>query len=575
MSMSTRLHWRGPFLFVICVAVPALACRGEIIGSTAGNGSNPGEGGAGGNIGPGNNMTPVEPPPAGTDSVFFGSAVRRLTKSELRASLQDLLGLDLGSELAKFPEDYGEAGEIFAFDNNYAHQQPSSSLVEAARNLADIAGAKVLTEEPVKRRLVTCAPTGAGDAACLKTFVTAFGRRAFRRPLTAAEVDNYVAKVRPLAVEQNDFWKSVSLVVRAMLQDVEFLYRPEIGQPVIGNDKLFKLTGTEMASRLSFFLWGTGPDDALLDAALGGARLGTPAAIRQQAERMLADPRAQRGIARFHGMWLGYERQPPAAPLGQAMAAETAALIDRVIFKEKRPWLDLFRMKETYVDAALAAHYGLPAPAGGAAGWVSYGDSGRQGILSHGAFLGVERKHEDTSPTMRGQFIRTRLLCQVVPPPPPELNVDVDTAPTEGACKSDRYNMWQKDGCKACHLMMDPIGHGLENFDRLGRFRTTAPSDAGKPGCEMQGQGQLLAGAGTAMPFSGVAGLSDRLVESGAIEACLVTQLGSFLLGRYPRADEITLFERVAARFAAQGHRFDSLLLDVVSLPGFGYRVTE
>ena len=572
MPMPTRLRSRGGLFLTIALGAAAACSQGEIIGDPAPPGSSSAPPGS---VPGGSNATPVPAPPASMDGLFFTSAVRRLTKSELRASLNDLLGVDLGTELAKFPEDYGEAGEVFAFDNNYAHQQPSSSLVEAAKNLADVAGAKVLQDETVKKRLVGCAPKAAGDDTCLKSFVGAFGRRAFRRPLTSVEIDAYVAKVRPHAMESNDFWKGVSLVVRAMLQDIEFLYRPEVGQPVIGRPGLFKLTGPEVASRLSFFLWGTGPDDALLDAAASGEKLGSPQAIRAQAERMLSDPRAQRGVARFHGMWLGYERQPPPAPLTTAMAAETAALIERVIFKEKRPWLDLFRSKETYVDATLASHYGLPAPAGGGAGWVSYGNTGRQGILSHGSFLGVERKHEDTSPTMRGQFIRTRLLCQPVPPPPPTLNVDVDTIPTEGNCKSDRYSMWKKDGCAGCHLLMDPIGQGLENFDRLGRFRTLAPSDAGKTGCEIQGAGQLSMDAGTPMQFNGVAGLSDRLVETGALEACLVNQLGSFLLGRMPKEDEYALFGRVASRFAAANHRFDSLLLDVVSLPGFGYRAVE
>jgi hypothetical protein len=288
---------------------------------------------------------------------------------------------------------------------------------------------------------------------------------------------------------------------------------------------------------------------------------------------MLADPRAVRGVNRFHGMWLGYERQPPPAPLGPAMLAESSALVERVIFKDKRPWLDLFRSKETFVDGALAAHYGLPAPAA-ASGWVGYGSSGRQGILSHASFLGVERKHDDTSPTMRGQFIRTRLLCTVVPPPPPNLMVDVDAVPTDGDCKADRYSMWKRDGCKGCHTLMDPIGLGLENYDRVGRYRASAPADAGKPACAISGRGELVGDTG-AVPFDGVAGLSDQLVASGQLEACLGTQLASHLLGRVPRGEEIALFQRVGARFVASNHRFDQLLLDVVSLPGFGYRIAE
>jgi hypothetical protein len=563
---------------VVCIAVVgAVGCKGQVTGGPGGEipGNPPGPGTPGGSINPpgGSNVMPVPPPPPGDDRVFFASAIRRLTKGELRQTIVDLTGLDLAGELAKFPEDFAEAGDVFAFDNKYAHQQPSAALIEAARNLADVAGARVLSDAAVRQRVIGCTPTGAGDQACLRGFITRFGRRALRRPLTPAEIDAFAAKVQPLALEANDFNRAVALVVRAMLQNVEFLYRTEIGQPVAGVDRLFKLTGPEVATRLSFLLWGTAPDDGLLDSALAGDRLGSPQSIRAAAERMLADPRARRGVGRFHALWLGYERTAPPASLAPAMNQETQKLIEKVVFEDKRPWRELFTARETYVDAALAAHYGLPAPAG-AAGWVSYGASGRQGILSHGTFLGVERKHEDTSPTMRGHFIRTRLLCAPVPPPPPNLNVDIDAVPSDGNCKSDRYNMWQKDGCKACHALMDPIGFGLERFDRTGKARTVAPADAGKTGCELTGRGEFL-GAGAAEPFEGVAGLSDRLVDSGALERCLTTQLASFMLGREPRGEEVELFSRVAGRFTADGQRFDRLLLDLVSLPGFGYRVAE
>jgi hypothetical protein len=134
--------------------------------------------------------------------------------------------------------------------------------------------------------------------------------------------------------------------------------------------------------------------------------------------------------------------------------------------------------------------------------------------------------------------------------------------------------MWKREGCKDCHLLMDPIGHGLEKFDRTGRTRTIAPADAGKTGCDIQERGELATG-GASRPFTGVAGLSDLLVGSGSLESCLTTQLASYLLGREPRGEEVALFERVAGRFDAGNQRFDQMLLDIVSLPGFGYRIAE
>jgi hypothetical protein len=501
---------------------------------------------------------------------YFKSAVRRLSKNELRATIFDLTGADLPEEVAKLPEDYAEANDVFAFDNKYVLQQPSAALIEAVKNIAEIVGERVRTDAAVRARVLPCKPAKAGDEGCLRTFVGSFGRRALRRPLATAEIDAYVTKFLPFAVEENDFNRATSLVARVLLQDLEFLYRVEVGAPVASVPGLFKLGGYEVAARLAYFLWGSGPDDALLDAAGAGAQMGTPTAVREAALRMLGDPRARRAVDRFHGMWMGYERQPPPGALQRQMLDETNALIERVVFTDKRPWTELFRAKETYADAALAAHYGLPAPAGGT-GWIGYGASGRQGILAHGAFLGVERKHEDTSPTLRGQLVRTRLLCSRVPDPPASLMINTDNPPADGDCKRDRYSMWQREGCKSCHTLMDPIGHGLEGFDRSGQARTIAPADMGKPNCAITGDGNLVGEGG---PFKGVAGLSEQLLASHALESCLTTQLASFYLGREIADTETATFDAIAAHFRADG-RFDDMLVDFVTLPGFGYRIAE
>jgi hypothetical protein len=572
----------SPRTLVIClVNVVATGCVGDVMhgpeatdtpgpagpGTLDPHGLPAGAGGSAG--GPGN---PTAPPPTGT--VFFKTATRRLTRRELRQTVLDLTGVDLSDQVTNLPEDYAEAKDIFAFDNKYVFQQPSQSLIETAKSLAEVVGDRILSDAAVKKQLVSCAPGGASDTACLRTFVTTFGRRALRRPLATPEVDDLITRFQPFAREANDFYFAVSLIARTLLQDPEFLYRIEIGQEVAGTPGLAKLGGHEVASRLSYFLWGTAPDDALLDAAGTSDRLQTPDAVGKAAVRMLADARARAGVDRFHSMWFGYERQQPPQPLLRPMLDETNGLIERVVFKDRRPWLDLFRSKETYVDATLANHYGLPKPASGSA-WTSYGTTGRQGILSHGTFLGVERKHDDTSPTMRGLFVRTRLMCETIPPPDPNLNVDVDAAGTNGRCKVDRYAMWNTPVCGACHARMDPIGLGLENYDRVGKYRTvtTQDAEAGNADCVIPGTGDLGAPGSS---FRGVAELSDRLVDSKAIEACLSTQIASYYLGREVRDEERPLFQdQVAGHFRSSGYHFDQLLVDLVTLPGFGYRVSE
>src|SRR5206468_1984766 len=194
--------------------------------------------------------------------------------------------------------------------------------------------------------MVGCTPTGAGDAACLRTFIETFGRRAYRRPLTEGEISGFLS-LQSLAVEANDFKVGVRLVVMAMLQEPEFVYRIEVGAAVAGRDGVQKLSPYHVAARLSYFLWGTTPPDWLLDAA-GSGQLSAAAGIRQAAQRLLDDPRARTRVERFHALWLSYHRLPHEATLTASLQAESAALVDRVVFENKSDYFDLFKSDESY-----------------------------------------------------------------------------------------------------------------------------------------------------------------------------------------------------------------------------------
>jgi hypothetical protein len=507
----------------------------------------------------------------GQDSVERISGVgvvgaRRLSRVEYDNTLKDLLGDESRSGFAKLPEDVHDP-----FDNDYTTQQPSGILVESAETLAFEAAARLMADAAKRDAVIGCTPSGAGDLDCLRSFVTSFGRRALRRPLTNEEIDSYLAFAE-LSIEGNDFYVGAGMVIAALLQDPEFLYRIERGEPVKGKKGLYRLGDFEVGTRLSYFLWGSTPDDELLDTAQR-AELRTPDQVRAAAERMLADPRARVRIDRFHAMWLGYQKLPHAADLTNSMRTETQKLVERIVFEEGRPWADLFTSSETYIDARLAMLYGIPAPAGGA-GWVTYsGPGGRAGMLSTGAFLSVAGKFGDTSPTQRGKLIRERLMCQIVPPPPP--TVDVDQPPestTTSTCKVDRYQQHRSDGaCFSCHNQMDPVGFGLEAFDQTGRWRA---HDTGEPACPITGEGQLYGLADEPVTFQGPAQLGSLLIESGVLESCLVTQMYRFAMGhREDRADAATI-DALATSFT-QSRRLDALVLDLVSAEAFGYRQEE
>jgi hypothetical protein len=483
--------------------------RGDYAG---GDGDSEGGSGADSGTSDGDPAEPVDPVVLERVGV---SGMRRLTASEYAATVRDLLGVEVDPALL-LPEDWRQP-----FDNDFTTQVASQALIEGAELLASDVATLALASAASRSAVVGCEPADVVDAECFRSFVTAFGRRALRRSLTSDEIDRYTGLIAE-AQESGDFYAAVDVALRAFLQHPEFLYRVEVGTPVPDAPGVFRLSDHELATRLSYFLWGSTPSTALLDLADAG-QLHTPEQLDAAAASMLDDERARARVGRFHALWLGYEQLPHAPALADAMQAETQALIDRVVFDDVLPWQDLLRAEETFVDATLAEHYGLPAPAG-AGEWVGYGDSGRQGLLSHGTFLSAMAKVDDSSPTKRGILVRTRLMCQDIPPPPPDVNVD-DTEPPEGVCKEQFYRETHAQGnCATCHNLMDPIGLGLENYDHRGVFRTVENDD---PTCVISGEGSI---DGT--PFSGPAELSDLLLDSGTLSQCVTRQLYRFAMGR-------------------------------------------
>jgi hypothetical protein len=549
----------GVLLFLgACEEAPP-APPGAAPGSSA-----PGDAGGGGYGGapwatPDAAAAPAEP------FVAAETEARRLSRAEIDATLRDLVGDDTRPADRFLPED-----EYAPFDNDYTKQAASQALIDSVEALATDVAARLAADPERLARLLPCAPSGPDDAACLRQFVAAFGRRALRRPLSADEVEAYVALL-PFASEavpgrETGFATAVELVVRAMLQDPEFLYRVEAGTPTARPD-VRALTDAEIAARLSYLLWGTMPDEALSADADAG-RLRDPTGRRAAAERMLADPRAREQLHRFHALWLGYRTMPHPPELVAALERETGHLIDRVVFDEKRSYLDLFRLRETWVDEGLAAHYGLPAPPAGG-GWVPYGDDGRAGILSHGSVLSANAKgFSDSSPTQRGRFVEERLACQPIPSPPPNVRSDQPPDDGEARCKADRYAQHARDpGCAGCHQMMDPIGMGLENYDLAGRLRS---HDDGRPECPIEGAG-TLPGVGT---FHGPGELSEKLIASGKLDACAVKQWYAFATGRAQPADgaERAEVDALVARFRAGDHALLDLILDFVADDAFALR---
>ena len=505
-----------------------------------------------------------DPPPAWEDPGRLGpQGLRRLTIEELRATLSDLVAAtdeELDELEAMIPADTQTP-----YDNDYRDQEPSAPLIEGMASLSERLAEMIVSDPQRRDAILGCSPSGPGDEACLRTFIEHFGRLAFRRPLAAQDVDAYASFIEDAQADA-DFDVAFTLVVEAMLMDVRFLYMVEVGTPAAEAD-VVELDDYEMAARLAFLLWGRAPDDTLLDLARDG-ELSSQGGVQSVAAQMLDAPAAEAQLQRIHAMWLSYDDMPLDPTLATSLRAETDALVGRAL--QEGSWTSMFVSDETYLDTTLAEHYGIALP-GGAPGWVEYPDIRRRGLLSHGSVLTLGKKFADTSPTERGKAIWTRMLCNEIPPPPPD--VDSGVPPSAGgadACKDERYGPLQEEQpCATCHTIIDQIGFGLENYGPAGEWRTSEP---GKPNCSIQGEGSI---AGE--PFAGAGALGELLVESGQLEACFMKNFYQYAVGRTAREDDDFDQAAVAAlstKFETQDDLRD-VVAALVSSQAFRHRVIE
>jgi Protein of unknown function (DUF1588)/Protein of unknown function (DUF1592)/Protein of unknown function (DUF1595)/Protein of unknown function (DUF1585) len=557
-----------PNCYALLCFVALAACQGKVtsLGSNASDAT--GGSGAGGppsvgSTGGGTSEVAVQVPVV---------ALRRLTPREMDRTLLLLTGDTHSHAKALLPNNSVTSKNPSPFDNDVNSQLASASWIEGVETLANLVVKETL-ENPARRALVMpCTPSGPQDLVCLDAFTASFGKKVLRRPLRSDEILSF-RSLHTQALERGTIDTSLTLIMTRLLADPEFLFRPEIGTPVSAN--IIKLTAPELASRLSFFLQGQAPSPWLMDAAVAG-QLETPTQIRAAAKQLVSSPEGRTQVEQFHAMWLGFQALPHDAALNARFVTETRELLKRVIYDEPGDYRRLFQFQETYADAALATHYGLTPPSGAGYAWIPYGTSGRKGILSHGAILSNGIKQSDTSPTLRGKWIQNRLFCRDIADPPPNVAMDLPASTMTSPCKIDRLRVHGVSGsCAFCHDQMDPIGFGLEQYDRTGKFRT---AEDGLSQCLISGNGKLQ-GKGD---FNGPAQLADLMVSSGAVERCTVKHLFRFLNGRdavdvndADLATDTGLINQLASAFNNSGRRFDSLMVEMVADDTFALRQLE
>ena len=446
----------------------------------------------------------------------------------------------------------------------------SSAQLELYQKAA-VGVAQLVTNPSRRKFLLTCKPASdtAADAACASTFFTRVGRLIHRRPLTSVELNEYVDEAGKSADQLHDFYKGLAVSIEAMLISPDVLFVLETAERDPAKAGAERLDAFSFATRLSLFLWNAAPDDELLRAAEKGD-LQNPKGRLAQVNRMLASPRLEKGVRAFFDDMFAFDafaalsKDAAAYPAFTGVTAADAreetlrVVVDQLITKQG-DYRDLFTTRETFISPRLAAIYKLPAPPA----WTRYtfpDDSPRAGILTHVSFLATHAHPVRSSPTMRGKALRELLLCQPVPPPPPNVDFSALENPTSPfKTTRDRVNFHLKNPvCAGCHRITDPMGLALENFDGVGGFRDNE-----------KGQQIDASGSFDGKPFTGAIGLGKALHGNPALTACLVRRAYSYGSGSAATNDDKPLLDYYDARFGAESYKLPSLLRTIAMSGAF------
>lgn len=542
------VRFRGAKWLAASLAVMgAAACTGEI-GSGVPAGIDP--------DGPGK-----ETQVACSATTIGASPLRRLTRWELNNTVFDLLG-----DATKPADQLDKEAVNFGFDNNVAGAILNVSVVEDYETIAIGIAGRATSDV---NALLGCDPAVEGEAACVASFVETFGKKAFRRPLTQEEKQAYTAFV---ATNLSDFGlaDTVRMVVSAMLQSPHFLYRVEVlGPNEVAGDNV-QLDPYEMAARLSYMLWGSMPDETLLEAADKG-ELETPEQIATQAKRMISDEKGSRVIKNFMSQWssminLANETRPELTPeIADLLTREFEVFSDHVVREGDGRLGTLLSAPYTYMNETLADYYGMSGPTGDAFVKVDLDPTKYAGFLTQAGLMSLKAHPDQHSSVSRGVFVLEQLLC--APPPPPPDDADL-TLPEVSPNTTSRERLETKTSvapCSGCHALINPLGYAFEHFDQHGRYRETEGE------LPIDSSGQLSLG-GEQKPFSGATELGALLSTSTRARECFVDHWFRYAYGRnFTEADQCAR-ETLAAQFELTEGNVRELLVALTQTPTFLFR---
>jgi len=512
----------------------------------------------------------VRPPPPGKghNDVDTGLSVRLPVKAGPHA-----VGVTFLKQSSSLLETARQPYHVSFNFHRHPRQSPALYQVSVAGPFA----AKGPGDTPSRRRIFVAQPKSPGEEeACAKQILSTLMRRAYRRPVNDADVARLL-KVFGEARAEGSFDAGIEAALTAVLVSREFLFRVEQEPAGLAAKSAYRVSDVELASRLSFFLWSSIPDDELLAVAERG-ELSRPEVLATQTRRLLADVRAQSLVRNFASQWLHLRNLDSITPDGrlfpdfddnlrQAMRRETELVFEEIV-REDRSALDLLRADHTFLNERLAKHYGIPHIFGERFRRVALGaESPRGGLLRHASVLTVTSYATRTSPVLRGNWVLGTLLGTPPPPPPPNVPALDDNAVAANLPVRERLAAHRANAaCASCHDLMDPVGFALENFDAVGRWRTL---EEGRP---VDSTGGFPDGS----QFTGVAGLERALLNRPELFATALTEkLLTFALGRGVEPFDAPAVRQVVREAKADNHRFSAIVLGIVKSAPFTMRQSQ
>ena len=495
--------------------------------------------------------------------------LRRMSNAEYRNTMADLLGDSPATEslVATATRSFPSETESLGFRNNADYLGVSTLVAQGYVDAAE----QFLDSIATNQSFLSCTPTAGAELDCARTFIENFGKRVFRRPLSVDESSQYAA-IFEKSLKAYDFASAVRATAFAFLQSPNFLYRVEFGAAPSGS--VTRPSPYEMANRLSYLFWQSMPDQSLFEAAEKN-ELSTPAQIEEQARRMLRSSKAAR-LLEYFDEWLGTDTLPTSFTrdatlypnldpnLVPLLQQETRAFVTSVLARPEGNLKDLFTAPYTFANADLAKHYGLSGPTGSE--FVQVDAPGRAGVLTQGMMLSRD-KATRTSIVRRGLKIRLDVLCQLVPAPPPDVNLTLDSSGTTNLTQRERLEQHRTvPSCATCHEMMDPLGVVFEGFDAVGRVRATDEQGAAVDATSTISRTKDANGF-----VSNPAQLGEMLAQSEEVRACYVTKSFRFFYGRDLDSADACSLAQLTQSFKGKAYSLSELLIGLTQTDAFLY----